>query len=129
MSYKKSDIVVVKFPFILKERTSVQKGRPALVISDDKVKQRYKDVILAAITSHVPEVIMDSEIILEPIKPSGLVKKSLLRLDFIMTVPEELISRKIGALPGNPMKGVERRLKRLFGINNSKAKPCPQKAL
>jgi mRNA-degrading endonuclease toxin of MazEF toxin-antitoxin module len=119
MSYKKSDIVVVKFPFILKERTSVQKGRPALVISDDKVKRRYKDVILAAITSHVPEVITDSEIILEPIKPSGLVKRSLLRLDFIMTVPEELISRKIGALPGNLMEGVERKLKRLFGINTT----------
>ena len=37
MSYKKGDIVVVKFPFILKERMVVQKGRPALIISDDKL--------------------------------------------------------------------------------------------
>jgi len=28
---------------------------------------------------------------LEPVKETGLVKKSLLRLDFIMTIPEELI--------------------------------------
>ena len=119
MSYKKGDIVVVKFPFILKERMIVQKGRPALIISDDKVERRYKDVILAAITSHVPDIIMASEIILEPIKPSGLVKKSLLRLDFIMTVPEELISRKIGVLSGNLIKGVERKLKRLFDISTA----------
>ena len=41
MSYKKRDIVVVKFPFILKEGSEKQKGRPALVISNDKVKKRY----------------------------------------------------------------------------------------
>ena len=41
---------------------------------------------------------MELEIILEPEKSNGLAKISLLRLDFIMTVPEELISRKIGVL-------------------------------
>ena len=29
---------------------------------------------------------------------NGLIRKSLLRLDFIMTVPDELISRKIGEI-------------------------------
>ena len=38
------------------------------------------------------------EIILEPQSSTGLIKKSLLRLDFIMTIPEELISRKIGVI-------------------------------
>ena len=45
---------IVKFPFMLKERMIVQKGRPALIVSDDKVERRYNDVILAAITSHIP---------------------------------------------------------------------------
>jgi len=45
MSCKKGDIVVVKFPFILKEGSEKQKGRPALIISNDKVKKRYNDVI------------------------------------------------------------------------------------
>lgn len=117
MSYKKGDIVVVKFPFIQKERMIVRKGRPALIISYDKIERRYNDVIIAAITSHIPEIIMESEIILEPIKPSGLVKKSLLRLDFIMTVPEELISRKIGALSKSLIKEMEYKLTRLFGFS------------
>jgi hypothetical protein len=71
MSYKRGDIVVVKFPFILKEEAEKQKGRPSLVISNDKVKKRYNDVILAAITSHIPTTIMEAEIILEPEESTG----------------------------------------------------------
>ena len=55
MSYKNGDIVVVRFPFALRSGSEIQKGRPALVISDDKVKRRYNDVILAAITSDQPQ--------------------------------------------------------------------------
>jgi len=116
MIYKKGDIVVVKFPFVLKEEAQQQKGRPALVISNDKVKKRYKDIILAAITSHIPTTIMEAEIILEPGDVTGLLKRSLLRLDFIMTIPEELISRKIGELPEELMSEVEKRLRIIFGI-------------
>ena len=32
MNYKKGDIVVVKFPFVLRERGIARKGRPALII-------------------------------------------------------------------------------------------------
>lgn len=99
MRFKKGDIVVVRFPFILRNGSEVQKGRSALVISDDKAERRYNDVILSAITSHIPTDVMDLELIAEPIESSGLLKKSLIRLDFIMTIPEELISRKIGKLP------------------------------
>jgi mRNA-degrading endonuclease toxin of MazEF toxin-antitoxin module len=117
MNYKKGDIVVVKFPFILKEIGEIQKGRPALVVSDEKLERRYRDIILAAITSHIPENIMEIEFILEPTEATGLLRKSLLRLDFLMTIPEELISRKIGRLSENLITEVEHRLKRLFGIN------------
>ena len=120
MSYKKGDVVVVKFPFVLKEGSAViQKGRPAFVISDDKIKRRYKDVVLTAITSQIPRDIMELEIVLERTISNGLVKRSLLRLDFIMTVPEELISRKIGRLPQSVVKESERRLKRLLGFDST----------
>jgi mRNA-degrading endonuclease toxin of MazEF toxin-antitoxin module len=39
MSYKMGDIVVVRFPFILRNGSEVQKGRPSFVISDDKVER------------------------------------------------------------------------------------------
>jgi mRNA-degrading endonuclease toxin of MazEF toxin-antitoxin module len=59
---------------------------------------------------------MEAEIILESRDLTGLLKRSLLRLDFIMTIPEELISRKTGDLPENLMSEVEKRLKIIFGI-------------
>jgi len=116
MRYKKGDIVVVRFPFILRNGSEVQKGRPAVVISDDKAERRYSDVILSAITSHIPNDVMDLELIVEPIKSSGLLKRSLVRLDFIMTIPEELVSRKIGELPEKLLQKLEAKLKRSIGI-------------
>jgi len=116
MNYKKGNIVVVRFPFVLRNGNEVQKGRPALIISDDKVKRRYSDVILAAITSQVPDDIMELELVIEPAKGNGLLKKSLVRLDFIMTIPTNLISRKIGQLPEDKMKQAESRIKRSLAI-------------
>ncbi len=84
MNYKKGDIVIVKFPFILNQRTEKQKGRPALVISNERVERRYKDLLLASITSNIPMDIRELEMILEPVISTGLVKRSLLRLDFII---------------------------------------------
>ena len=116
MSYEKGDIVVVKFPFVQINGKEVQKGRPALVISGHNVERRYNDVILAAITSQVPVDIMDLELILDPEKRNGLLKRSLLRLDFIMTIPENLISRKIGQLPVDMLKQAESRIKKSLAI-------------
>jgi len=115
MTYNRGDIVVVKFPFVTREKET-QKGRPALVVSDPDVTRRYNDYTLAAITSQVPENIMELEIILESDKSNGLVKKSLLRLDFIMTIPSELISRKIGTLSHDILREVDKKLRFLFKL-------------
>lgn len=116
MKYKKGDIVVVKFPFIIKEKGKEQKGRPSLVISDDRVIRRYRDAVLAAITSQIPPNVMELEMVLEPNELNGLIRESLLRLDFIMTVPYELISRKIGEISKEQLFEVESRLKKMVGI-------------
>jgi mRNA-degrading endonuclease toxin of MazEF toxin-antitoxin module len=63
MSFKKGDIVIVKFPFVLKEQGEIQKGRPALVLSHDVVQRRFTDIALAAITSQIPDNIIALEII------------------------------------------------------------------
>ena len=118
MSYKRGDIIIVKFPFILNAGTEHHKGRPALVISDHKITKRYKDIILSAITSQVPSEIMEWEIVLEPEEANGLIKKSLLRLDFIMTIPEELISRKIGTLSKDILQLADQKLKVILGIQS-----------
>jgi mRNA-degrading endonuclease toxin of MazEF toxin-antitoxin module len=115
MNYDKGDIVIVKFPFIIR-RLEIEKGRPALVISGVDVQRRYNDYTLAAITSQIPDDLMALEIILEPTKPNGLLKKSLLRLDFVMTIPVELISRKIGVISQDKLKEAENKLRLLFKL-------------
>lgn len=116
MKYKKGDIVVVKFPFAINSGNEIQKGRPALVIYNDQIERRYNDIILAAITSQVPDSIMELELLIEPDKINGLLKKSLLRLDFIMTIPENLISRKIGLLATGITDVVESKIKKSLSI-------------
>ena len=66
MSFRKGEIVIVKFPFVLKEQGEIQKGRPALVLSQDIIQRRFADIVLAAITSQIPDTIMPLEIILAP---------------------------------------------------------------
>ena len=117
MSFKKGEIVIVKFPFVLKEQGEIQKGRPALVLSQDVLQRRFTDITLAAITSQIPDTIMALEIILEPTELTGLKKRSLLRLDFIMTVPSDLISRKIGRISDDIVIDIDKKLKLQFGLN------------
>jgi len=116
MKYKKGDIVIVKFPFINESGKEKQKGRPSLVIYNDQIERRYNDIILTAITSQVPDNIMELELMLEPDKVNGLLKKSLLRLDFIMTVPESLISRKIGQLAIDIIEIAELKIKKSLSM-------------
>ena len=115
MNYSKGDIVVVKFPFLIGGK-QMQKGRPALIISNPVIKRRYDDYALAAITSQIPSNTMELEIRLIPDKSNGLLKESLLRLDFIMTIPAELISRKIGSLSQKIMDDIDKKLKLFFKL-------------
>lgn len=116
MKYNKGNIVVVRFPFVLESGNKIQKGRPALIISNDQVERRYNDIILAAITSQVPDKVMELEAIIDPDEENGLLKRSLLRLDFIMTIPESLISRKIGQLSLDILEVAEGKIKKSLSI-------------
>ena len=55
MSYNRGDIVIVPFPFMISGKQQIQKARPVLVVSDMTVDRRYNDLILASITSQIPE--------------------------------------------------------------------------
>ena len=117
MNYNRGDIVIVPFPFVLSGGQKLQKARPALVISDMTLERRYNDLILASITSHVPDDLKETEMIIEATPANGLLKKSTLRLEFLMTVPSDLISRKIGQLMPQEIKDVDRKITRSLGLS------------
>ena len=116
MSYERGDIVIVPFPFITSGKEERQKARPALVISDMAIDRRYDDLILAGITTQVPERPKETEMILDASPSNGLVKKSCLRLEFLMTVPPEIVSRRIGRLAAGEMREVDRKISKSLGL-------------
>ncbi|MCH8317585.1 MAG: type II toxin-antitoxin system PemK/MazF family toxin [Bacteroidetes bacterium] len=108
-NYDRGEVVILSFPFITAKGTR-QKARPALIISDHSIKRRHDDVILVAITSQKINNIIKTEYLIEKGTPafdqSGLVKTSVVRCEYIMTVPNEIISRKIGKIPIKIMKKI-----------------------
>lgn len=114
MNYSFGAIVIVPFPFVSSSGETRQKARPACVLTNKNVEKRYRDAILAAITSQIPDRILELEILIQATEENGLVKESLLRLDFLMTLPESIISRKIGELSHSQKKKVSNRLKENF---------------
>ncbi|RLC45379.1 MAG: hypothetical protein DRH57_08105 [Candidatus Cloacimonadota bacterium] len=119
MNYNRGDIVILPFPFVTTKGTR-QKARPALVISDHSIKRRFNDVILVAITSQKIDDIKQTEFLIAEgsieFKKSGLLKDSVVRCEYVMTVPKEIIVRKLGNLPNNIMGKINEKLKLSIGL-------------
>jgi mRNA interferase MazF len=93
---KTGNIVLIPFPF--SELTN-RKVRPAAVVC--KTRDKYKDLVLCAISSVVPEVLSDNELLLEVDKENGLRKESVLKIDRIVTAKRIDVIAVIGTL-GTP---------------------------
>ena len=119
MIYDRGDIVILPFPFITTDGVQ-QKARPALIISDHSIERRFEDVILAGITSQRIYDIKQTEFIIEEGSDefirSGLSKTSVVRCEYLMTVPEEIISRKLGILSLKEMQKIDKILKLSLGL-------------
>ncbi|MEO6695011.1 MAG: type II toxin-antitoxin system PemK/MazF family toxin [Ignavibacteria bacterium] len=88
---KKGDIILVPFPF--SELTNI-KVRPAVVIS--LTKDKYKDVIVSALSSVIPEDLSQNEILIEPDKVNNLRSKSVIKVDRVLTLKKEIVITKLG---------------------------------
>jgi len=93
---KTGDIVLIPFPF--SELTEV-KLRPAVVIAE--TKDKYKDLILSAISSQIPVSTSSAEILLNPDPVNGLRAPSVIKVDRIFTLKSEKVVAAIGRLLPN----------------------------
>ena len=93
----KGKIVLIQFPF---DDLSSSKIRPAYCRTN-KIGV-YQHIILALITSRIPENPLHTDIILRPETPdftmSCLRKSSTIRLDHLVTLRASLIQRELGSL-------------------------------
>ncbi len=119
MNYERGDIVIVPFPFVTISGVQ-QKARPALVISDHSIPRRFDDVILVGITTKRIDEVEATEYLIRDGTPefaaSGLAKSSVVRSEYVMTLPRPLIARKLGRLSKTTMANIDSTLKRSLGL-------------
>ena len=111
--FKPGEIVLIPFPFT---DLTTFKQRPALIISSRSFNAGGQDVIVAAITSHIPEPLPGDSFLLasSDLEPSGLPKKSLIKLGKIVTIDQRLVRKKLGSLPSSTLARVLEQLQSLF---------------
>ena len=108
----KGKIVLIPFPFT---DLSFAKLRPALIIHEGK-----RDVIVAFISSRIPDEISKKEVLITSRHPSfrrtGLKTSSIIKLDKIATVLKEFIVGELGEIDENLRKEINERLAMIFRI-------------
>ena len=109
----KNNIVLVPFPF---DDFSESKVRPALCLTSEIGK--YHHVIIAFISSKIPDDLIDSDIIIkkqsEKSLGTGLMVDSVIRLHKMVTIPKSIIRRKLGEIDKSVEKEIKEKLKQLF---------------
>jgi len=90
---KIGDLVLIPFPF---SELSQVKVRPAVVITE--TKDKFKDLVVSAISSVVPSKITEREFIIPTSVKNNLRVKSVVKADRIVTVKKEKVIAVMGKL-------------------------------
>lgn len=106
---KTGDIVLLHFPFA---EVSHKKVRPAAVVCE--TKDKYKDLVVCAISSVVPEQLSENDVLLQPDTQNNLRAVSILKVDRIVTAPKEDIIKKIGELGEPNLETFKNKFKKLI---------------
>jgi mRNA interferase MazF len=117
-------VVLLPFPFT---NFSTLKQRPCVVISSAAFNRSHPDVIVAAITSHLPPEAARDEYLLSPAeqKSCGLPKPSLIKLGKIVTVDRRLLRRRLGKLPKASVRHVLAGVRAIFADPTKRAAASP----
>lgn len=113
MEFRRGDVVLIAFPYI--QDYTKSKVRPAVVVQND-IGNTYSDnLILASISSQVPEqefpvhyrVYAGSRIA----KEAGLTSDCVVKAETIVTVPKSRVIEKLGRFPPEAMAEIDRCLR------------------
>jgi mRNA interferase MazF len=111
----KYKVVLVPFPF---DDFLGKKVRPAVCLTNEIGP--YQHVILAFITSRIPDTINETDIIIESTDPdfalAGLRVSSTLQLHRLMTISKSMLLRELGELSPTMIQKVHDRLHILFEL-------------
>ena len=110
-SFSQGDVVFVPFPFT---DLSATKKRPALVLSPERLNKVRTDLVVAAITSQIPDVVGEDEILLPgtDLRTAGLPKASMIKVGKIFTIHQGLIRKKLGHVSDSTLANILEKLLR-----------------
>jgi len=106
---KIGDIVLIPFPFA--ELTN-KKVRPAVVITE--TADKYKDIVVAAVSSVVPNKLSVREVLLTPNKVNLLRVESVLKADRIVTLKREDKIADLGKLSTSELAEFKSKLAKII---------------
>jgi mRNA interferase MazF len=113
---KRGTVVLAPFPFT---DLSTGKRRPAIIVSKENPEKT--DLIIAFISSIIPETISETDLIIKStdkeFKQTGLHKASVIKLDKLLTIEKKLLVGEIGVLPVNLLDDLNKKLKMVFDLS------------
>ena len=89
------EIILIPFPFSELNKTKV---RPAVVITETETKDKYKDLVVSAISSVVPKNLSEREFVIESGNMNNLRVNSIVKTDRIVTVKRNEMIAELGKL-------------------------------
>lgn len=103
------DVILVPFPF---SELQNYKVRPAVVICE--TKDKFKDLVVSAISSSVPAKLTENEIIVKPDELNNLRAVSVVKVDRIFTASSARIITKLGKLDVASIRLFKEKFKKLI---------------
>jgi mRNA interferase MazF len=104
LSFRRGDVVLVPFPFITDFGQS--KPRPALVIQNDVGNRFSSNLIVAAISSRVPDKVYPTNHHLRA-GTAGLDRDSVVLASVILTIPKTSVLKHLGHLDEANLQAVD----------------------
>lgn len=106
---KIGEIILIPFPYA--ELTN-KKVRPAVVITE--TDDKYKDLVVSAISSVAPSALSNREILLKPGKLNNLRVESLIKVDRIVTLKRGEKIADLGRLSSKELSEFKRILSEII---------------
>ena len=109
----KNNIVLVPFPF---DDFLGSKIRPALCLTNEI--GNYQHIIIAFISSNLESNLLESDFVIQGKSKTetGLKVDSVIKLNKIVTIPKNLIKRKLGKLSSKDGEIINKKMIQLFEL-------------
>lgn len=109
---RRGDVILVPFPYVTDFKKA--KTRPALVVQNNTGNRFGSTVIVALISSGLPEKRYPMHYPIthpSPVSTSaGLQKPSVIKMETLVTLPKRAVLKRLGALPKQAMREADQAL-------------------